>query len=77
MTAQEIYERDGFLIAASPQPYPIGSVLTPVDGVAAGASVVIISEASVKDARKQAIASRQQWPPAYGIQPYHYKVIAE
>lgn len=77
MTAQEIQDRDGFLIGSSPVPIAVGSVITIHDHLAKGSTVLVIGEATLAEARKQSESSGLAWPPKYGILPHFYKTVAE
>ena len=81
MTAQEIYEREGFLILGSDKPLPLGpkvieNKLTP-DHLAMlprGTMVVVVGEVTTKE--EIGYRARTGIQRAHGAR-YFYKVIAE
>ena len=76
MTAQEIYEREGFLIYSSHREYQIGAVVENFADdaiVPRGTKLVVITTVSVEEALAVARRSGYDHSPAQ----YLYKVIAE
>ena len=77
MTAQEVFERDGFLIVHSHKPLMLGHPTEIITGHGAGAVVVPISEATKEEARQQALTAGWNWGERWESSSYVYKVVAE
>lgn len=77
MTAQEIYEKEGFLILSSDRRVSPGfSKLVPEDSpgpIESGTRVVVVGEATSKENRDYC----KRYGFSAGCGPYFYKVIAE
>jgi hypothetical protein len=74
VTVQEIYETEGFIIAASSVPLEKGDVFEPdSDGMGAGASLVVVGESTKEE--------NDSFWRRYGVgtvkAAFFYKVMAE
>jgi hypothetical protein len=79
MTAQEIFEREGYIVMWSTVRRVPGEVVEEAQGevvLQKGTKVVIIGEATVEEAKRFAILSTGRYTPKPRWK-FHYRAIAE